>query len=409
MDLFQVALGLPTHWQVVRVEFAGDPGELHLYLDTAHSAAWGCPECGRASTLYDHHDERVWRHLNFFQYQAFVHARLPRVQCRHCGVRTVAVPWARPGSGFTLLFEAFVLTLAQRMPVAAVAGVVGEPDTRWWRLLEHYVETARATVDMSQVQRVGVDETASQRGQEYVTVVADLEGANVLFVTEGKDAATLRAFKDDLQAHAGQAEQIEVICSDLSPAFIHGMAQEFPQALPVFDHFHVMQLLNTALDQVRRLEVKEHPELKATRYLWLKHPEELTDPQKAKLDTLSTMDLATVTAYQMKLQLRSLWDLPDRASAAAFLDQWLQAVRERAVAPALRALQHAAQTIQAHATGILNYFAAPVTNGLLEGINSLIQAAKAKARGFRSTRYFKIVIYLVTGKLNFRLPLTHTK
>src|SRR4051812_8328286 len=108
-ELFQVALGLPSQWQVGHVEFGGEPGELHLYLEAARGT-WACPQCAHASPLYDHTPERVWRHLNFFQYKAFVHASVPRVQCAACGVKTLEVPWARPGAGFTLLFEAFVLT-----------------------------------------------------------------------------------------------------------------------------------------------------------------------------------------------------------------------------------------------------------------------------------------------------------
>jgi transposase len=406
MELFSVALGLVAPWRVERVELDPEAGELHLYLEAAAQAAWRCRECDQVCPLYDHSEERVWRHLNFFQYQALLHARVPRVRCQGCGVHTVAVPWARPGCGFTLLFEAFTLTLAQQMPVHAVGRIVGEHDTRLWRVLEHYVATARARQDMSQVRQVGVDETASARGQEYVTVVADLDAERVLFVTEGKSAEALHAFKTDLEAHQGQATQLETVCSDLGPAYIRGGHQEFPQALPVFDHFHVLQLVNDALDQVRRQEVPAQPVLKDTRYLWLKNPENLTAPQQAQLDHLCTLDLATGRAYQQKLQLRQLWDCPDRARATPFLKRWCQDVLKSDPA---RPVRQAVRTLQAHAAGILNYFEALVTNGLLEGLNSLIQAAKTKARGFRSSHYFKTIIYLLTGKLDFQLPLTHTR
>jgi transposase len=393
-------------WRVERVELDPEAGELHLYLEAAVQAAWRCRECDQGSPLYDHSEERVWRHLNFFQYQALLHARVPRVRCGQCGVHTVAVPWARPGCGFTLLFEAFTLTLAQQMPVHAVGRIMGEHDTRLWRVLQHYVETARARLDMSQVQQVGVDETASARGQEYVTVVADLDAERVLFVTEGKSAATLHAFQTDLAAHQGQAEQIETVCSDLGPAYIRGGHEEFPQALPVFDHFHVLQVVNDAVDQVRRQEVPAQPVLKGTRYLWLKNPENLTAPQQAQLEQLCTRDLATVRAYQQKLQLQPLWECADQARATRLLKEWGQAVL---ASEPTRPMRQTVRTLRAHAAGILNYFEAPVTNGLLEGLNSLIQATKTKARGFRSTHYFKTIIYLLAGKLDFQLPLTHTR
>jgi len=438
LDLFQLALGLPQPWQVERVEFSGEPAELHLHVVyvAAAGGAMPCPQCGARGPLHDRSEERTWRHLNFFQYKAFLHARLPRVRCAQCGVKTVSAPWARPGSGFTLLFEAFVLLLAKQMPVAALAGILGEHDTRLWRVLEHYVEQAREAVDMSQVEQIGIDET-SRRGHEYVTVVADQtspQATRVLFVTEGKDAATVERFKGDLEAHGGQAGQIRAASLDLSPAFASGVAKEFPQALLVFDRVHVMKLLNEAVDQVRRQEVKSNALLKETRYLWLKNPENLSERQQDKLASLlaasplskgsegsegsegsalnlrtmdmSALNLATATAYQMKLNFQELWSLTDREAAAAFLERWYRWVMGN---DSPCAMQKVAQTIRTHAAGILNYFEAPLTNGLLEGINSLIQAAKSKARGYRSTRYLKTIIYLVAGKLDFRLPAFHSR
>jgi transposase len=348
----------------------------------------------------------VWRHLNFFQFKAFLHARPPRCSCAKCGVKTVPVPWARPGSGFTLLFEALVLLMAKKMAVAPVGEILKVSDKKIWRILEHYVGKQRDEQDMSDVMLVGVDETSVKPGHKYVTVAADLGAAKVLFVTEGKDADTVRQFKADLKNHKGRPERIEAICSDLSPAFISGIAQEFPGALHVLDRFHVMKLVNTALDEVRRLEVKENDLLKQTRFIWLKNPDHLTERQGQKLDVLKTMNLATATAYQMKLNLRELWDQPDRETAAVFLERWYKWVMESDIAQAMKKV---AKTIKAHATGILSYFKSRITNGLMEGINSLIKAAKAKARGFRSIHYFKIVIYLVAGKLDFQLPLTHSK
>lgn len=408
MDLFQLALGLQHPWQVERVEFDGEPAELHLHVIVASGVALVCPHCGASGPIYDRSEERVWRHLNFFQYKAFLHVRLPRVRCEQCGVKTVSAPWARPNSGFTLLFEAFVLILAKQMPVAALAHVLGEHDTRLWRVLEHYVEQARAAVDMSEVTRIGLDET-SRRGHEYVTVVADQtpgRAGRVLFVTEGKDAATVESFQNELAAHGGQAAQISAVSMDLSPAFQSGVTKCFPQALMVFDRFHVMKLLNEAVDQVRRQEVKTNTVLKETRYLWLKNPENLSERQRDKLAPLSAMNLTTSKAYQMKLNFQELWKSADWEQAAVYLEQWYRWVMSN---EGVNPLKKAAQSIHAHATGILNYFKAPLTNGLLEGINSLIQAAKSKARGYRSTRYLKTIIYLVAGKLEFPLPAFHSR
>jgi len=153
----------------------------------------------------------------------------------------VALPWARPGSGFSLLFEAFIMILAQAMPVKRIAELLGEHDTRLWRVLEHYVDRARKQADHSDLRQLGVDETAGKRGHHYVSLFVDLEQARTLFVTEGKDASTLERFKADLHDHGGSPEAVEEICGDMSPAFISGVASHFPQARLTSDKLHVLR------------------------------------------------------------------------------------------------------------------------------------------------------------------------
>jgi transposase len=169
-ELFSAALGLVAPWRVARSEFDGEAGRLDLFMDFPRGSRFACPEPGCAERDCVVHDteDKTWRHLDFFQYQAYLHARVRRVRCPQHGVRQVRVGWARPGSGFTLLFEALLITFAAAMPVAKVAAFTGEQDTRIWRVLEHYVTRERANLDFSTVERVGVDETAAARGQDYV-------------------------------------------------------------------------------------------------------------------------------------------------------------------------------------------------------------------------------------------------
>lgn len=163
-------------------------------------------------------------HLDFFEHQAYLTARVPRVRCAEHGVHLVNVPWARPGSGFTLLFEVAMLTYAKQMPVAPLAKMAREHDTRIWRVIEHHVNKARAGMDFSQVTEIGMDETSARRGQDYVSIFMDLEERRVMFATEGREALTVKAFAADLKAHGGEpTTQIERVCCDMSPAFIKGI------------------------------------------------------------------------------------------------------------------------------------------------------------------------------------------
>jgi len=398
--LFSAALGLQSPWHVVDIKFDVASKELHLYLDFARGSSFPCPGCAAACKAYDR-KERVWRHLNFFEHECYLHADFPRLNCPDCGIKVADAPWARLGSGFTLLFEALIIKLCQHMPVSAVGRLVGVSDTRLWRMLTAYVEEARQSVDMSEVKQVGVDETSWKSNHQYITLFADLCKRQVLFVTEGKDAQTIGEFHQDLIEHQGDPEQIETVCMDLSPAFQSGVSTYFPQATKTFDRFHVVKLANEAVDQIRRQEAKTNDALKQTRYLWLTNPQNLTDAKKQKLAGIQTMNLATATAYQMKLNLQELWTLPKRDVATTHLQAWYKWVTESDIGTPMKKL---ANTIMAHASGILNFFPERRTSGLMEGINSLVQAAKTKARGYRNTTYFKTIIYLIAGKLQFNLP-----
>ncbi len=213
-------------------------------------------------------ETRRWRHLNFFQHTCELEARQPRVRCATCGVKTVPVPWARPGSGFTLLFEAFALTLMQDMPMRAVSELVGEWDTRLWRVLEHYVTTTRDARSPESVTTLGIDETAARRDHHYVTIAVDTATGTVIFATPGKEAATVTALTEDFTARHGNPDTVTDVTMDMSPAFMKGGTSHFPHAAITFDKFHVMKLVGDAVDEVRRAEVASRPELKGTRYLW---------------------------------------------------------------------------------------------------------------------------------------------
>jgi len=243
--LLQLALGVAPPWTVTRGEFDAAAQRLDIEIDFAAGSRFTGPTCGAADCPAHDTERKTWRHLNFFQHQAYLTARVPRVRCETCGVKTVNVPWARPDSGFTLLFEAMVMTMVSAMPVKAVARMVGEHDTRLWRVVHHYVDQARARADASGVTRVAIDETAARRGHDYVTLFVDIDQARVLFATEGRDANTIAAFADDLAAHGGDPEAIGEVCIDMSPAFIKGVGESLPNAAIPFDKFHAVKIVNS--------------------------------------------------------------------------------------------------------------------------------------------------------------------
>jgi len=398
--LLQLALSLPPPWTVSRSDFDPEAHRLDIQIDFASGSRFACPVCGAADCPAYDTERKTWRHLNFFQHEAYLTARVPRIRCDTCGIKTVTVPWARQDSGFTLLFEALVMTMVSAMPVAAVARIVGEHDTRLWRVVHHYVDQARARIDTSDVTRIAIDETAARRGHNYITLFADIDQARVLFATEGKDAATVAAFAGDLAAHGGDPEAIEEVCIDMSPAFIKGVAENLPNAAVTFDKFHAVKIVNDAVDQVRRSEQKRQNVLKGTRYIWLRNPANLSERQQAILDALPTHHLKTARAYQMRLAFQELYQQDSPKQAAQYLKRWYFWATHSRLSPMI----DAAHTVKRHWNGILRWFDSKIANGLIEGINSLVQAAKAKARGYRSVRNLKAMVYLLAGKLDLRLP-----
>jgi len=396
--LFTMALGLQAPWEVVDLKFDEEAHRLDILIDFQRGADFPCPVCGQPCKVHDT-EEKTWRHMNFFQYACYLTARVPRCKCDKDGVKQVQVPWARPGSGFTLMFEALLMVLVRSMTVREAARLVGEHDTRIWRLVHFHVEDARTRVDMSEVSRIGVDETGAKRGQRYITLVVDMEAKKLLFGVEGRDQETLKAFKADLVAHGGDPARITEASIDMSPAFIKGLGDHFPEAKLTFDRFHVMKLIGEAVDEVRRQEVKEYPELKKTRYVWLKNPSNLTARHAEMLEALRNANLKTAEAYRMRVTLQDFYEQANPGAARLFLQEWIAMVLASGIEPMVKV----AQTLQAHTEGVLRWFRSGLSNGFLEGLNSLVKAAKAKARGDRKVRSLITIAYLIAGKLNFNV------
>jgi len=323
-SLFQLALGLTPPWEVERLDFDPDRHRLDIHIGFPRGARFPCPE-GEADCPVHDTAEKEWRHLNFFQHEAYLHARVPRIRCANHGVRQVAVPWAREGSGFTLLFEALAMLLMREMPVKAASRLVAEQDTRLWRLLMHYVEVGRSREDFSPVSQVGVDETSHRRGHDYVSVFVDLDRSKVIFATPTREKKVMGEFKTDLEAHGGKATAVVNFSADLWQPYRDGIKENFENARLTIDRYHVIQLLNRAVDEVRRREQRSQPGLKKTRYVWLKRPSKLTPRQREDLGYLRRRHRRTARAYELKLEFEDLWQLTADA-APGYLDDWCDRV-----------------------------------------------------------------------------------
>ncbi len=403
-DVLSLGLGVTPPWKLVgqRLDTDKRPNELHLELAADRGARFPCPECGRRCKAHDF-DAFTWRHLNFFQHHCYVTAKVPRTDCADHGVKRIQVPWAREGSRFTLLFEQAAVILVREMPVLAAARIIGITDQRLWRIIEHYVGQAVARLDLGRLKAVGLDETASKRGHNYVTVFIDLDARQkpVVFVTPGKGKATVAAFKAFLKQHGGKPGHIvEVVC-DMSPAFLAAIGETFEQANVTVDWFHVVQLFTKAVDEVRKAEAKHNTMPKALRWAVLKAADgKLTTKQAVALAELEATDLFTATAWRIKEKLRWIRNAETVQAArwrnTSFIRHAGECIAGQAI---LEPVRKALATFENHLYRILRRWTSTHTNARLEGLNGLFQAARASARGYRNTNTFMTMIYLIAAPL----------
>ena len=403
-EIFSIALGLSSPWYVEKVEFlsssSGVSHELHLHLNFERGYKFKNNE-GSETTAYDTVN-REWQHLNFFQHNCFLHARVPRIKSSDGTIHQVSTPWARPGSGFTLLFEAYAMLLIEsEVPISKVASNLKVTQPRVWRVFDYWIDLAKSKDDLSGVTKVGVDETSSKKGHNYVTVFADMDARRVIHVCEGKDASTITSFTESLEIKGGNKENIEIISMDMSPSFISGAIKELPDAKIVFDKFHLVQSLNKSLDRVRIAERKGNELLKGHKYTVLKKHDKLSSDKQWELDHLLMMYPTLGEAYRMREMFMDIFSMHDSQEAKAYLMFWCDMVSESTIIP----IKKFVAMIKTHWSGIVAYFDNGITNGILEGINSKIQLAKRRARGYRNIKNYINMIYFLTGKLKFDYPL----
>jgi transposase len=397
--LFESALGISDPWLVASVEFDEAAKTLTVLIDFKTGSRFSVAGHGGAHAVHDT-VTKTYRHLNFFQHECHLQVRTPRVKLPSGSVRMVEPDFAGRLNGFTLLFEAFILMLSGQMPFAAVSRIVGESAHRVLAVYEKYVEMACGLADHSDVTALAIDETSRARGHSYVTLAADADARRVLFVTEGRDAKTIKELASYLEEHGCPAENITRTSIDMSPAFISGVSKHLPNARITFDKFHIIGHASTAVDKMRRIEQKTDKSLKGMRWTLLKDTARLKPEAAADLDAL----IAKMTvkrrarAWSYKEQLREILERKQINVVRAMLMHWCNCVMRSKVEP----MKEVARMIRTHLEGIVAWAQTRQTNGFLEAINGLFQASKRRARGFTRLATIRMVIFLIAGKLDFQ-------
>jgi transposase len=398
------SLSIEEPWYIEGARFDEKELSLHIEVGIRKEAAIACPICGGETKRFGYEKrERVWRHGDCMFYPVYVHCKRPKVLCPHCGVEQVTAPFQRKNSRFTLLFEGYAMLILADMPVRKTAALLRCNEKALTSIVRYWVNKAVDSMDLKETAMLAIDETSFKRGHKYVTVIIEAAKRRVIDVEKDRDTKSIERFAEKLSAKGGDPDAITAVTSDMSKTYLPAIKANFKNAVNIIDKFHVKKVLMDALENVRKVEqkaVKDKKELFQGRRLFMIPEGRMTSEQKVKLSDLSKRYPLTGRAYRIIAALDDFYDsrtIEEGEKAFDSLYSWMRRCR-------LKPMKDAAQTLLRHKYKILNYFRDRLTNAISEGINSMIQAAKRKARGFGTIEGFTAMIYLVAGKLDLAVP-----
>ena len=383
IDFFAKLLSLKRPWKVDRVSLSPEEKEVHVWLEHRRRAEFACPECRLPLPIYDHVATRRWRHLDHGEYRTWLHARIPRVYCLEHGARQAAVPWALPGSRFTLAFERHAIDVLLETDVLGGARLLKLSWDEAWHLMERAVERGQQRKKRRVIPYLGVDEKAVARRHQYVTLVCDLNRGTVEYLGENREKTSLDAYYASLSKK--QLAGIQGVAMDMWDPYIASTLAHVPEGAKkiVFDRFHIMQHMNEAVDTVRKEENRLLMEddfdiLKGTKYLWLFAEENTPEKMAERFGWIRESNLKTARAWAIKESLRGLWSYQRKGWAELYWKQWyFWATHSR-----LQPVKKVARMIRNHLENVLTYFDHRITNAVSEGLNSKIQTLKKTPTGF---------------------------
>jgi transposase len=365
-----------------------------------------CSMCGQAYRGMHERQPRRWRHLDLAGHRCFLEYELRRVNCRTCGVRVEAVPWARRNARHTRDFEDLVAFCAQQMAKSQVQALLRVGWETVGRIIGRVVADHLDDRRLTGLVQIGVDEISYRRGLRFLTNVADHANGRIVWSAPGRSGQTLREFFDLLN---DRKASIRAVSIDMSEPYAGAIRAWLPEAEIAFDPFHVVALAGAAIDHVRRQEWQAHGPpaspggiwIKHTRWALLKAPEKLTDRQRLALAQIQQTNHKLYRAYLLKEQLRALYQLDDPAQAPAHLDAWLAWARRSKLKPFIVL----ARTLHRYREGILASIRLGLTNARLEGLHNKIRLLSHRSYGFHSPQALIALIYLCCAGITITPPL----
>jgi transposase len=378
-------------YQYVSQHFQG--GQVTFRIEQARERLH-CSQCGCEDVWIRGHQERTFRTLPIGLKPTFVTLDVARVWCPVCdSVRQVKIGFADAKKRYTRSFERYALELSRHMTIKDVAEHLQVSWDTIKDIQAGNLQRRFSKPKLHNLKQIAIDEIAIGKGHRYLTIVLNLLSGAVVFVGEGKGVEALEPFWKRLRR--AQAK-VKAVATDMSKAYIRAVRDNLPEAVHVFDHFHVIKLFNEKLSNLRRelyreaSSKEERKILRGTRWLLLKNPENLEEKrdEQQRLEDALRLNQPLAVAYYLKEDLRQIWSQRNKRTARRVLRDWIA----RARASGIRILIQFAATLEEHQEGILNYYNCPISTGPLEGTNNKIRTMQRQAYGFRDRAFFKLKI-----------------
>jgi len=398
--LYARILNLSTPWEVKNLFLDEHAGSVTVIVDIAAHTQLNCPTCGKSCPIHDHR-HRKWRHLDTCQFTTLVEADVPRVDCPEHGCQSLPGPWSGPGSRYTLLFEAFVLSW---LKVSTVDAVRKQLKLSWNAvdgIMMRAVKRGLARIKQPlSARHLCVDEVGFKKGHQYVTVISDRQG-RALQLTDDRGVESLASYLRSLRDH--QLDEIKTRSMDMNMAYIIAARIHLPNAVDkiAFDHFHVAKMLCAVVDKTRQAEMKQIPssdrkDAHRSRYLWFYSKQNRLGPRAERLEVARLVLPQTSQCWVMKELARDLWHRRYDDHSRKLWQEWMAMAKDTAI-PLMASV---ARMVAMRLYGILNAMKNRVSNGNAESLNSKIRLLRIKSRGFRNKERFKLGVMFHYGKLN---------
>jgi transposase len=355
-----------------------------------------CPQCGSKDVTKRGSINRIIKTLSIAcREDIYFDVKVPRLSCKSCGgLHYMPINFADERKSYSRQLALYVILLFSHMTISSIAKLVGLHWHTVKEITKSFLMKKYSKPDLRNLKRISIDEISIGKGHQYLTVVINAETGTPIYVGDGKGESALDEFWKLLGKR--RSNRIEAVAIDMGKAYIAAVKKNLPKALIVFDHFHVVKLVNQTLDLLRRKEmarasVEEQDVIKGTKYILLANEEDLTESKRKRLEKLLDLNNILSSGYILKEDIRQIWKKKNIDQAEKSINSWIETAKSTNE-PLLIKL---AKTIDKHREGILNWYIFPINSGRIEGINTKIKAMIRQAYGYRDKKYLKLLILAI--------------